>query len=105
MRLCANCLPRMAKQQASLHSARVYSRNRESLEKLVDLLVGHLLAELRQDVAQLSGTDESVSSLVKHLEALDELVCWSAKSRVRAALCGAKSTHRQFRPASSRQDG
>ena len=61
-------------------AVQAHSRNRESLEELVDLLVGHLLAELRQDVAELSGTDESVSGLVEHLEALDELVWWSATS-------------------------
>ena len=47
---------------------------REPLQELVDFLVAHLLAELCQDVSQLSGADETVSSLVKDLETLDELV-------------------------------
>jgi hypothetical protein len=46
----------------------------EALEEFVDLLVGHLLAELGEDVAELAGADKAVAGLVKHLEALDKLV-------------------------------
>jgi len=46
----------------------------EALEELVDLLVRHLLAELGEDVAELTGADEAVACLVEDLEALDELV-------------------------------
>lgn len=46
----------------------------EALEELVDLVVGHLLAQLGEDVAQLAGANEAVAGLVEHLEALDELV-------------------------------
>ena len=47
---------------------------REPLQELVDFLVAHLLAELCQDVSQLSGADETVSGLVEDLETFDELV-------------------------------
>lgn len=46
----------------------------EPLQELVDFLVAHLLAELCQDVSQLSGADETVSGLVEDLETFDELV-------------------------------
>ena len=46
----------------------------ETLEELIDLVIGHLLPELREDVSQLSGSDEPVAGLVKHLETFDELV-------------------------------
>ena len=49
--------------------------NLGALQELVYLLVRHLLSELRQDISQLAGTNESVSFLVKHLESTDELLC------------------------------
>lgn len=53
-------------------------RDWETLEELIDFLVGHLLAELSEDVAQLAGANEAVTRLVEDLEALDELVWASA---------------------------
>ena len=46
----------------------------ESLQELIDFLVAHLLAELCQDVSQLSGADETVSGFVEDLETFDEFV-------------------------------
>lgn len=40
-----------------------------SLEQLIDLLVAHLLAQVRQDVAELAHADEARELLVEHLEA------------------------------------
>jgi hypothetical protein len=38
------------------------------LEQLIDLLVGHLLAEVRQDVLELTNTNKACHVLVKDLE-------------------------------------
>ena len=46
-----------------------------SLEKLVHLLVCHLLPQLCEDISQLACADEAVALLVKDLEATDELLC------------------------------
>lgn len=46
----------------------------DGLEQLVDLVVAHLLAQIRQDVAQLPDADEARPVLVKHLEAAAVLV-------------------------------
>lgn len=40
-----------------------------SLEQLVDLLVAHLLAQVREDVAELADADEAREFLVEDLEA------------------------------------
>lgn len=40
----------------------------DSLEQLVDLLVGHLLAQIRQDVLELADADEACHVLVEDLE-------------------------------------
>ena len=45
-----------------------------ALQKLVHLLVRHLLTELREHVPQLAGTDEAVTLLVEYLETTDELL-------------------------------
>lgn len=55
-----------------------HSLNREALQQLVHLLIRHLFSELREDVSQFSGTDESIARLVKDLEPLDEFVLTSA---------------------------
>ena len=52
-----------------------------ALEQLVDLLVAHLLAQLRQHVAQLARADEPVALLVEHLEPADELLCAASASQ------------------------
>ena len=44
-----------------------------ALEQLVDLLLGHLLAQVGQDVLDLSLSDESRSVLVENLEPPDVL--------------------------------
>jgi hypothetical protein len=44
-----------------------------ALEQLVDLLLAHLLAQVGQDVLDLTLADESAAVLVKHLEAADVL--------------------------------
>jgi hypothetical protein len=44
-----------------------------ALKQLIHLLVRHLLAQLREDIAQLARADEPVPFLVEHLEAADEL--------------------------------
>jgi hypothetical protein len=41
----------------------------DSLKELVDLLVGHLLAEVCEDVLELTDTDETCHILVENLEA------------------------------------
>ncbi len=46
-----------------------------TLEQLVNLFVRHLLTELCEDVAKLSGTNEAISFLVEYLEATDEFLC------------------------------
>ena len=46
-----------------------------ALEQLVDFFIRHLLAQLREDVTQLSGTDEPVAFLIKHLKPADKLLC------------------------------
>jgi len=40
-----------------------------SLQQLVNLLVGHLLAEIGQDVSELPNANESCHVFVEHLEA------------------------------------
>ena len=45
-----------------------------ALEQLINLLVRHLLAELGEDISQLSGTDITVSFLVENLETTDKLL-------------------------------
>lgn len=54
--------------------------NLDTLEQLVHLLVRHLLAELREHVAQLADADEAVAFFVEYLEAADELLCGSGVS-------------------------
>lgn len=44
------------------------------LQELVDLLVGHLLAEVREDVLELANSDEARHVLVEDLEAAAVLV-------------------------------
>lgn len=39
------------------------------LEQLIHLLLGHLLAEIRQDVLELADADKACHILVEHLEA------------------------------------
>ena len=53
----------------------------DRLEQLVDLLVRHLLAQLREHVPQLTGADEPVALLVEHLEATDELLCRASSAQ------------------------
>lgn len=45
-----------------------------ALEQLVNLLVRHLLAELGEDISQLSSTDIAVSFFIKDLETTDKLL-------------------------------
>jgi len=45
-----------------------------TLEKLIDLFVCHLLAELCQDVSELASADKSVTLLVEHLESSDKFL-------------------------------
>lgn len=54
---------------------RAYALHWEPLQQLIDLLIRHLLPQLRQDVSQLSGANKAVPGLVEDLEAFDELVC------------------------------
>lgn len=44
-----------------------------ALEKLIDLLLAHLLAKVCEDVLDLALADESAPVFVKHLEAADVL--------------------------------
>lgn len=44
-----------------------------TLQQLINLLVRHLLAELRQDVSKLARTNEPVALFIKDLETTDEL--------------------------------
>lgn len=48
--------------------------NLNTFEQLVHLVIAQLLAQARQNISQLSCTDESISILVEDLEASDELV-------------------------------
>lgn len=48
--------------------------NLDTLQELINLLVRHLLAQLCQNVSQLSSTDESIVLLVEHLETADEFL-------------------------------
>lgn len=45
-----------------------------TLEQLINLLVRHLLAELGEDISQLSGTNEAISFLIKDLETADKFL-------------------------------
>lgn len=45
-----------------------------TLHQLVNLLIRHLLSELRKNVSQLSCADETVALLIEDLEATDELL-------------------------------
>lgn len=42
-----------------------------ALEQLINLLLAHLLTQVRQDVLDLALADEPAAVLVKHLEAAD----------------------------------
>lgn len=46
----------------------------DALEQLVDFVVAELLAETGEDVSELTGTNEAVTFLVKHLETTDEFL-------------------------------
>jgi hypothetical protein len=47
-----------------------FSRRRiDSFEQLIHLLVAHLLAQIRQDISQLSDTNETCHVLIEDLEA------------------------------------
>ena len=52
-----------------------------ALEQLINLLVRHLLAELGEDISQLSGTDITVPFLVENLETTDKLLYNEKKRR------------------------
>lgn len=52
-----------------------------ALEQLINLLVRHLLAELGEDISQLSSTDITVSFLVENLETTDKLLYNERKKR------------------------
>lgn len=56
-----------------LSAARVHS-----LEKLIDLLIAHLLSQVGQNVAQLSNADKSRHVLIEDLEAAAVLL-WLAR--------------------------
>ena len=45
-----------------------------ALQELINLIVGHLLAQLREHVAEFTCTDDTISILVKDLESADELL-------------------------------
>lgn len=53
-----------------------------SLEQLIHLIVAHLLAKIRQDVSELTDTDETSHLLVKDLEAAAVLfwLAWVAET-------------------------
>ena len=44
------------------------------LQQFVYLIIRHLLSQLRQDISQLSSTDEPVPFFVEYLEPTDELL-------------------------------
>ena len=48
--------------------------NLNTFKQLIHFVITQLLAQARQDIPQLSSTNESVSILVKHLESSDELL-------------------------------
>jgi hypothetical protein len=52
----------------------IIPRINRALEQLFDLLLGHLLAQVRQDILDLSLADEARSVLVKDLEPPDVLL-------------------------------
>lgn len=54
-----------------------------ALEQLINLLVCHLLTELREDISQLSSTDVAVSLFIKNLETADKLL-YSPETRTRS---------------------
>lgn len=47
----------------------------DSLQQLIHLGIRQLLSQAREDVTQLSHSNEAVALLVEHLEATDELLC------------------------------
>ena len=51
----------------------IIARINRALEQLIDLLLAHLLAQVRQDVLDLALADEPAAVLVEHLEAADVL--------------------------------
>jgi hypothetical protein len=64
------------------------SLNREPLQQLVNLVIRHLLSQLRQDISQFTGSDKSIAGFVKHLESFDELVCsLSASAVINRSIC------------------
>ena len=52
----------------------IIARINRALEQLIDLLLAHLLAQVRQDVLDLALADEAAAVLVEHLEAADVLL-------------------------------
>lgn len=56
--------------------------NLDTFQELVDFLIGHLLAQLREDVSEFTGTNETVTLLVEYLETTDELLYASGARRV-----------------------
>lgn len=58
-------------ESSSLHSP----ADLNTLEQLVNLVIGKLLSQTSQHVAQLACSDVAVALLVKHLETTDELLC------------------------------
>lgn len=52
----------------------VVARINRALEQLVDLLLAHLLAQIRQNVLDLALANEPAAVLVEHLEATDVLL-------------------------------
>lgn len=49
--------------------------NLHTLHQLINFLFRHLLAQLCEDVSQLSSADEAIALLVKHLEATNKFLC------------------------------
>lgn len=52
----------------------VVARINRALEQLIDLLLAHLLAQIRQNVLDLAFADEPAAVLVEHLEAANILL-------------------------------
>jgi hypothetical protein len=47
----------------------------DALQQLIDLGIRQLLSQAREDVAELSHSNEAVALLVEHLKATNELLC------------------------------